>query len=226
MLMKKLKSHNFSYNTYFIAGTENIQPFLMQGKETKEETLIRIVKSFAQNGLDVFQLRCKKMQESETYKLIYEISRVLENTKCKLCLNDNPKLASQTKDVVDILHIGQHDMLAEKARDIIGDQMKLGLSITDISQLEKVSTCVDYLGVGPIYSTPSKEDASAPIGEEELHSIILRSSLPVVAIGGISIENTKRLFNLGVSGVAVISALLKEKNNLDLFKKFKKVAKQ
>ena len=83
MLMKKLKSHNFSYNTYFIAGTENIQPFLMQGKETKEETLIRIVKSFAQNGLDVFQLRCKKMQESETYKLIYEISRVLENTKCK-----------------------------------------------------------------------------------------------------------------------------------------------
>ena len=224
--MKKLKSQEFKYNTYFIAGIENIESFLMKSKESKEEALIRVVKVFAQNGLDVFQLRCKKAKEYDICRLIYKISEVIENTNCRLCINDNPKLAYQTKDVVDILHIGQDDILAEKAREIIGPNMKLGLSITNISQMEKLPTCIDYLGVGPVYQTPSKNDASIPMGETQLHSIILKTKLPVIAIGGITIEKTKKLFNLGVSGVAVISALLQKKNNLDLLKRLKKAAQK
>ena len=226
MLMKKLRYQEFKYNTYFIAGLENIQPLHMKKNESKEDTLIRIVKIFAENGLDVFQLRCKKSNESDLKRYIYKISKVIENTNCKLCLNDNPKLAYQTRDVVDILHIGQDDISPKKAREMIGSKMKLGLSITNISQLKTVPKCVDYLGVGPIYPTPSKQDASLPIGELGLQSIILKTTLPVIAIGGIKIKNTKKLFKIGVSGVAIISELLQKDNNLDLLKKLQKVAKK
>ena len=226
MLMKKLRYQEFKYNTYFIAGVENIQPLHMQKNESKEDALIRIVKDFAENGLDVFQLRCKKSNDSDLKRYIFKISEAIENTNCKLCLNDNPKLALETKDVVDILHIGQDDISPKKAREIIGTKMKLGLSITNISQLKKVPKCVDYLGGGPIYPTPSKEDASLPIGELDLQSIISKTTLPVIAIGGIKIENTKKLFKIGVSGVAIISELLQKDNNVDLLKKLQKVAKK
>ena len=224
--MEKLRYQEFKYNTYFIAGIDNIQPLHMQENESKEDTLIRIVKDFAENGLDVFQLRCKKSNDSDLKRYIYKISKVIRNTKCKLCLNDNPKIACETKDVVDILHIGQDDISPKKARDMIGKKMKLGLSITNISQLKKVPKCVDYLGVGPIYPTSSKEDAALAIGELDLQSIILKTTLPVIAIGGIKIKNTKKLFKIGVSGVAIISELLQKENNVDLLKKLKKVAKR
>ena len=225
MLTKILRSQKFNYNTYFVAGIENIRAIHMQKNESKEDTLIRIVKDFAENGLDVFQLRCKKSKDLDLIRYIYKISKVIENTNCKLCLNDNPKLAVQTKDVVDILHIGQDDMSPEKAKDMIGTKMKLGLSITNISQLDKVPKCVDYLGVGPIYPTPSKNDASLPIGELGLQSIILKTTLPVIAIGGIKIKNAKKLFEIGVSGIALISELLKKKDNIEVVRKLKKIAK-
>ncbi len=196
----------------------------MRTNENREDTLIRIVKDFAENGLDVFQLRCKKSSDSDIKRYIYKISKAIENTNCKLCLNDNPKLAYQVKDIVDILHIGQDDIIPEKARSIIGTKMRLGLSITNISQLRKVPRCVDYLGVGPIYPTPSKKDATLPIGELDLLSIVSKTTLPVIAIGGIKIKNTKKLFDLGVSGVAIISELLKKKDNVDQLIKFKKLA--
>ena len=92
MLTKILRSQKFNYNTYFVAGIENIRAIHMQKNESKEDTLIRIVKDFAENGLDVFQLRCKKSNESDLKRYIYKIRKVIENTNCKLCLNDNPKL--------------------------------------------------------------------------------------------------------------------------------------
>ena len=123
------------------------------------------------------------------------------------------------------MHIGQNDILPQEAREIIGNKLKLGLSITDISQLENIPNCIDYLGAGPVYSTLSKKDALVPIGEIMLKSIIRKTNLPVVAIGGIQIKDIKKLFNIGVSGIAVISSLLQEKNNLNSFIEFKKQAK-
>ena len=80
--------------------------------------------------------------------------------------------------------------------------------------------------MGPIYPTPSKEDASLPIGELDLQSIISKTTLPVIAIGGIKMKNIKKLFKIGVSGVAIISELLQKKNNVDLLIKLKKIAKR
>jgi thiamine-phosphate pyrophosphorylase len=211
-----------NYHSYFIAGPENISPNHMIGKESKEQALVRIVKTLAMSGLDVFQLRAKNLEENQIIKILYNLKLSIKDTNTKLCINDNVYVASKTKDIIDIVHIGQTDMHPDTARNLIGDGVEIGLSITNESQLASIPKCVKYIGVGPIYNTNSKEDASKPIGEKKLKEIILKTNLPVVAIGGISLNNIKNLFELGVSGVAVISNILNENDPLENFLLLKK----
>ena len=104
---------------------------------------------------------------------------------------------------------------------MIGQNIEIGLSITNKNQLDNIPNCVNYLGVGPIFPTGSKNDASLPMGSNILREIINKTELPVVAIGGISLDNIDDLFKLGVSGVAVISAILNEYNPIENFYKLK-----
>jgi thiamine-phosphate pyrophosphorylase len=211
-----------NYHSYFIAGPENISPNHIIGKESKEQALVRIVKNLALSGLDVFQLRAKNLEENQIIKILYNLKLSIKDTNTKLCINDNVYVASKTKDIIDIVHLGQSDMHPDIARNLIGDGVEIGLSITNESQLASIPKCVKYIGVGPIYNTDSKDDASKPIGEKKLKEIILKTNLPVVAIGGISLNNIKNLFELGVSGVAVISNILNENDPLENFLLLKK----
>ena len=211
-----------NYHSYFIAGPENISPNHIIGKESKEQALVRIVKNLALSGLDVFQLRAKNLEENQIIKILYNLKLSIKDTNTKLCINDNVYVASKTKDIIDIVHLGQSDMHPDIARNLIGDGVEIGLSITNESQLASIPKCVKYIGVGPIYNTDSKDDASKPIGEKKLKEIILKTNLPVVAIGGISLNNIENLFALGVSGVAVISNILNENDPLENFLLLKK----
>jgi len=210
-----------NYHSYFIAGPENISPYHMIGKENKEQALVRIVKTLALNGLNVFQLRAKNLTDYEIIKILNDLKLSIKDTNTKLCINDNVNVASKTKDIIDIVHLGQSDMHPDMARNLIGDNIEIGLSITNERQIASIPKCVKYIGVGPIYNTNSKDDASKPIGEKRLREIILKTNLPVVAIGGISLDNIKNLFALGVSGVAVISSILNENDFLENFQLLK-----
>ena len=161
-----------NYHSYFIAGPENISPNHMIGKESKEQALVRIVKNLALSGLDVFQLRAKNLEENQIIKILYNLKLSIKDTNTKLCINDNVYVASKTKDIIDIVHLGQSDMHPDIARNLIGDGVEIGLSITNESQLASIPKCVKYIGVGPIYNTDSKDDASKPIGEKKLKEII------------------------------------------------------
>lgn len=210
-----------NYHSYFIAGPENISPYHIIGKENKEQALVRIVKTLALNGLNVFQLRAKNLTDYEIIKILNDLKLSIKDTNTKLCINDNVHVASKTKNIIDIVHLGQSDMHPDIARNLIGDNIEIGLSITNERQIDSIPKCVKYIGVGPIYNTNSKDDASKPIGEKRLREIILKTNLPVVAIGGISIDNIKSLFALGVSGVAVISNILNENDPLENFQLLK-----
>jgi thiamine-phosphate pyrophosphorylase len=155
-------------------------------------------------------------------KLLNDLKSSMKDTNTKLCINDNVHVASQTKDIIDIVHLGQSDMHPDIARNLIGNNVEIGLSITNESQLASIPKSVKYIGVGPIYNTNSKSDASNPIGEKRLKDIIIKTNLPVVAIGGIALDNIENLFALGVSGVAVISNILNENDPLENFLLFKK----
>ena len=211
-----------NYHSYFIAGPENISPNHMIGRESKEQALVRIVKTLALNGLNVFQLRAKNLLDNEIMKLLNDLKSSMKDTNTKLCINDNVHVASQAKDIIDIVHLGQSDMHPDVARNLIGNNVEIGLSITNEKQLASIPKCVKYIGVGPIYNTNSKNDASDPLGEKRLKDIILKTNLPVVAIGGIALNNIENLFALGVSGVAVISNILNENDPLENFLLLKK----
>ena len=207
--------------SYFVAGPQNLLSRHMLKGEKPEKALIRIVSELSQNGLDVFQLRVKSMQDTDIIDLIKDLRAATLNTKMKLCINDNVNVAAKCKGLIDILHLGQSDMTPNKAKRLIGRNIKIGLSITNENQLDNIPDCVNYLGVGPIFHTDSKSDASEPLGSNRLKKIIHKTNLPIVAIGGISIDNVINLFKLGVSGVAVISAILNENNPIENFHKIK-----
>ena len=91
------------------------------------------------------------------------------------------------------------------------------MAITKESQINSIPDCVNYIGVGPIYKTNSKDDADKPIGEIVLQQIIQKVNIPVVAIGGINLQNVGNLMKLGVAGIAVISNILNNQKPLDNF---------
>ena len=207
--------------SYFIAGPENLLPNHIYKSENPNKALVRIVGELAENGLDVFQLRAKSINDNEIIDLIRDLSSATYNTKMKLCINDNVNVASKCKGLIDILHLGQTDMDPNEAKKLIDQNIQIGLSITNENQLGNIPNCVNYLGVGPIFPTGSKSDASKPMGSNTLKKIIYKTNLPVVAIGGISLDNICDLFKIGVSGVAVISAILNEYNPTENFHKLK-----
>ena len=207
--------------SYFIAGPENLLPHHIYKNEKPNNALVRIVSELAENGLDVFQLRAKSMNDNEIIDLIKNLNSATSNTQMKLCINDNVNVASKCKGLIDILHLGQSDMKPNEAKKLIDQNIQIGLSITDENQLGNIPNCINYLGVGPIFPTGSKSDASEPMGSNTLKKIIDKANLPVVAIGGISIEDVCDLFKIGVSGVAVISAILNENNPTENFYKLK-----
>jgi thiamine-phosphate pyrophosphorylase len=205
------------YSTYFVAGPENILSDHLLGNENKEQALVRIVKELAVNGLNVFQLRAKNLDENNIITLLKDLNYAMYDTNTKLCINDNVNVASKVGEIIDILHLGQSDMHPDKARSIIDHKIEIGLSITNENQIDDIPDCVKYIGVGPIYKTNSKNDASKPLGENGLKNIILKTNIPVVAIGGIATSKVSKLFDLGVSGVAVISNILNNKDYLQNF---------
>lgn len=215
----------FNLNTYVIGGPENIQERHLLPSETKSEALVRFASIFSSLGLDVFQLRLKNSNTYDFLKLANEMLEVLKNTNCKLCINDNVEVVNKLANDVDILHIGQNDMDPELAKNKISSKVKIGLSITDIDQIHNIPKFIDYIGVGPVFPTNSKDDASNAMGELILEEIVKKVDIPVVAIGGIKLKNIKKLKSIGVLGFAMISEIFSSVDPEKKFLEFKKLAR-
>ena len=216
---------SFNLNTYVIGGPENIQERHLLPSETKSEALVRFVDIFSSLGLDVFQLRFKNSSDDDFLKLASEIVQVLKNTNCKLCINDNVNIVNKLTNDVHILHIGQNDMEPQLAKKKINSNVKIGLSITDFDQIQNIPDFINYIGVGPVFPTNSKTDASNAMGEVILEEIVKNVDIPVVAIGGIKLKNINKLKSMGVSGFAMISEIFSSIDPEKKFEEFIKLAK-
>ncbi len=162
------------------------------------------------NGVTFLQLREKDLDFDEFVGLAKRIKILAEKVSIPFVINDNIDVAIASG--ADGVHLGQDDISADKAREILGDNKIIGISVQTVEDavLAKKKGA-DYLGVGAVFSTSTKLDAS-DVSFETLREICNAVSIPVVAIGGINKENILQLKGSGIDGVAVVSAIFAQKN--------------
>ena len=170
-----------------------------------KQTLYEQVESALKGGATCIQLREKELDEEAFLKEAIEIGELCRRYSVPFIINDNVEIAVASK--ADGIHVGQSDMKAMDVRKKNGEHMILGVSAKTVEQaLEAEKAGADYLGVGAVFSTSTKLDASV-ISHDVLKEICAAVKIPVVAIGGINKENLMELSGTGVDGVALVSAI-------------------
>jgi thiamine-phosphate pyrophosphorylase len=166
-----------------------------------------LVRTAVAGGVTVVQMRQKDGSTRELVDAARRLVAELRPAGVPLIVNDRADVAVAAG--ADGVHVGQDDMTAADVRRIVGAQAIVGLSVWALEQLaEATPGVVDYVGVGPVFATTGKSDAVAPIGLDGVAAIALASAVPVVAIGGISVENAASVARAGADGLAVISAIV------------------
>jgi len=154
-------------------------------------------------GVRTIQFREKKLSTKRMYEIGKRIRELTKEYGALFFVNDRIDVALVVD--ADGVHIGQDDMPAEVAREVFPGY--IGVSASSIEEAKKDEKYADYLGVGPVFPTKTKEDAGEAIGVEGLGKIVENVKVPVVAIGSINIENAVEVLKTGVAGIAVISAI-------------------
>jgi thiamine-phosphate pyrophosphorylase len=170
-----------------------------------EDTLYNQVELALRGGATFIQLREKNLDEAAFCREAIEIKELCRGYNVPFIINDNVDIALRAD--ADGVHVGQSDMEALDVRAKLGPDKIIGVSARTVEQARLAEAHgADYLGVGAVFATGSKEDAKV-ISHETLRQICQAVNIPVVAIGGINENNIFKLKNSGISGVAVISAI-------------------
>ena len=168
--------------------------------------LLETVRDAVRGGVTAVQLRDKTATTSALVKMGRDIATGLADTGVPLIVNDNVEAAIAIG--ADGIHVGQGDMKVEEVRQLVGPDMILGLSCETVEDAIQTPTdIVDYIGVSPVFATPTKNDHSLAVGIEGLRAIAAATPVPAVAIGGLKSHHFEAIFENGADGVAVVSAI-------------------
>jgi thiamine-phosphate pyrophosphorylase len=178
---------------------------LTDGANSLAELRKRITRLVAA-GVDIIQLRDKRLPDHEILARLQALIEITRPTTTLAILNDRPDLAHQA--AADGVHVGQDDLSAVEAREIIGGELVLGISTHNIQQARQaVSAGADYLGAGPVFPSQTKSFQEFP-GIEFLRQVAREISLPVFAIGGITLDNLQLVQAAGIRRIAVSGTVL------------------
>lgn len=181
------------------------------------QTLEQQVELAIKGGATFVQLREKNADEAEFLELALKVQKVCRAYRVPFVINDNVELAKKID--ADGVHVGQEDMNALDVRKLIGSKKILGVSASTVAEaLLAEKQGADYLGVGAVFATSSKDDAES-VSHKTLKEICDAVKIPVVAIGGISINNVDELKYSGIAGISVISAIFGAANIEEASKK-------
>ena len=186
--------------------------------------LADVVKESLDGGVTMLQLREKTLEEDKFLEEAKLLQALCRERKIPFIINDNVDIAVAMD--ADGVHVGQSDMEALDVRAKVGPDKIVGVSAQTVEQaLLAEKHGADYLGVGAVFPTGSKDDAD-DVSYETLKAICEAVSIPVVAIGGISQENVSRLAGSGICGVAVISAIYAAKDICAAASKLKRATEE
>lgn len=159
-------------------------------------------------GARIIQLREKKGSAKDFYADAARALQIARKSNVKIIVNDRVDIALALK--VDGVHLGQDDLPPVEARKILGERAIVGFSTHDLEQaLAAVKLPVDYIAVGPVFPTATKENPDAVVGLETIKKVRAAvGNFPLVAIGGINFQNFREVLDAGADSVAVINDLL------------------
>jgi thiamine-phosphate pyrophosphorylase len=169
---------------------------------------IRYALRLAHAGVGIIQLRAKGISAAELTLIAREIKLHFDALLPPpiFLINDHPEVCLEVG--ADGVHLGQKDGSPAAARELLGKDAIIGRSTHTLTQVaEAVRESVDYIGFGPIFPTTTKPGENQVTGVVQLRDAVKRATVPVVAIGGINVENAAEVYSAGVDAVAVISDL-------------------
>jgi thiamine-phosphate pyrophosphorylase len=178
------------------------------GDESSGRGHLDVAEAALVGGSRALQLRDKEMPARGLLVLALRIREMIDRHAPGTLFIVNDRVDVAAVAGADGVHLGQEDLPCRAARELLGPDAVIGISATTFAEaLEAEADGADYLGVGPIFPTPSKRDAAPAMGLAELAKIRAAVRVPIVAIGGISEENAQAVLRAGADSVAVISAL-------------------
>lgn len=180
--------------------------YLVTDDQQDLATLKRVVRKAVEGGVTMVQVREKHGDVRAFIERAQAVKDILKDTDVPLIINDRVDVALAVD--ADGVHLGQSDIPATIARELIGPNKILGLSIENEEQLaEADSLPIDYIGLSAIFATPTKTNTKKFWGIDGLKMALETTSLPIVAIGGINESNIPQLSATGVHGLALVSAI-------------------
>lgn len=173
------------------------------------QNLIQIVEQTTKSGVTMVQLRDKDISDNNMLEQAMLLRQHIPDD-IPLIINDRLSVACE---IGDGIHVGMDDVCPIEARQKLGSEAIIGLTIHDRVDLAvKYKDVIDYVGVGPVFATSTKLDTKKILGVERLSEIVQQCPVPVVAIGGISPSTVSMVRKTGVAGVAVCSAIIDNAN--------------
>ena len=184
------------YRLYLVTDRE-----LLRGRD-----LCHSIEQAIKGGVTLVQLREKSVSTKEFLEIALQVKDVTSRYGIPLIINDRADIALAVD--ADGLHVGQDDLPLIKARELVGPDKIIGVSVSTVAEAVLAQQqSADYLGVGAIFPTLTKTDAHK-VSLDELQLIKEAVTIPVVAIGGINQTNAKQVMDTGIDGLSVVSAIL------------------
>ena len=179
-----------------------------------------VLEQAIQGGVTLVQLREKSMPTRDMVALAKRMKALLTQYEIPLIINDRVDVALAVD--AEGVHVGQKDMHPLDVRPLIGPERILGLSINTEKHIQEAQALpVDYLGIGPVFTTQTKKDSKPILGVDGLSCMCKKAHVPVVSIGGIKQENAEQALPQGTEGIAVVSAICGADRPLDAAKRLK-----
>lgn len=166
-----------------------------------------VIAAALKGGVTMIQVREKNSSAREFMAFAETVKELAAPYGVPVIINDRVDVAVAVR--ADGVHLGQSDIPCEVARAMLGRESIIGLSVEKMAQIPEANSLpVDYIGVSPVFATPTKTDTAEPFGLAGLSSAVRLSEHPVVAIGGVNIETAPGILACGVDGLAVVSAIM------------------